>query len=56
MELRGRGGKGVEELWDKDGARAYLGTMLPGFPNFFMLYGRTPTRPGDSASSMSKRS
>jgi 4-hydroxyacetophenone monooxygenase len=39
MELRGRGGKGVEELWDKDGARAYLGTMLPGFPNFFMLYG-----------------
>lgn len=39
MELRGRGGTRVEELWEKDGARAYLGTMLPGFPNFFMLYG-----------------
>src|SRR3984893_15296190 len=39
MEVRGRGGKRVEELWGKDGARAYLGTMLPGFPNFFMLYG-----------------
>ncbi len=39
MEVRGRGGVRVEELWAKDGARAYLGTMLPGFPNFFMLYG-----------------
>ena len=39
MEVRGRGGKPIEELWEKDGARAYLGTMLPGFPNFFMLYG-----------------
>jgi 4-hydroxyacetophenone monooxygenase len=39
MEVRGRGGRRVEELWEKDGARAYLGTMLPGFPNFFMLYG-----------------
>jgi 4-hydroxyacetophenone monooxygenase len=39
MEVRGRGGRRVDELWEKDGARAYLGTMLPGFPNFFMLYG-----------------
>jgi 4-hydroxyacetophenone monooxygenase len=39
MEVRGRGGKRIEDLWGKDGARAYLGTMLPGFPNFFMLYG-----------------
>ena len=39
MEIRGRDGKRIEELWEKDGARAYLGTMLPGFPNFFMIYG-----------------
>jgi 4-hydroxyacetophenone monooxygenase len=39
MEIRGRGQKGVAELWSKDGARAYLGTLLPGFPNFFMIYG-----------------
>ena len=39
MEVRGRGGATVEELWSKDGARAYLGAMLPQFPNFFMLYG-----------------
>src|SRR6202021_3516406 len=39
MEIRGRHAKRPEELWEKDGARAYLGTMLPGFPNFFMVYG-----------------
>ncbi len=39
MDVRGRGGARVEELWAADGARAYLGNMLPGFPNFFMLYG-----------------
>jgi 4-hydroxyacetophenone monooxygenase len=39
MEVRGRGGQTVEELWAKDGPRAYLGAMIPGFPNFFMIYG-----------------
>lgn len=39
MEVRGREGRRVEELWEPDGPRAYLGTMLPGFPNLFMLYG-----------------
>jgi 4-hydroxyacetophenone monooxygenase len=39
MEVRGRDGVHVEELWAKDGPRAYLGTMLPGFPNLFMVYG-----------------
>jgi 4-hydroxyacetophenone monooxygenase len=39
MEIVGRDGQRIEELWAKDGARAYMGTMLPGFPNFFMIYG-----------------
>jgi 4-hydroxyacetophenone monooxygenase len=39
MDVRGRGGQGIDELWARDGARAYLGAMLPGFPNFFMIYG-----------------
>jgi len=39
MEVRGRGGQRVEDLWAQDGARAYIGTMLPGFPNFFIIYG-----------------
>jgi len=37
--VRGRGGQRVEDLWAKDGPRAYLGCMLPGFPNMFLLYG-----------------
>ena len=39
MEIRGRDGHRLEDLWSKDGPRAYLGSMLPGFPNFFMVYG-----------------
>jgi 4-hydroxyacetophenone monooxygenase len=39
MEVKGQNGQKIEELWAKDGPRAYLGTMLPGFPNFFMMYG-----------------
>lgn len=39
MEIRGRQGVRIEDLWAKDGARAYIGSMLPGFPNFFMAYG-----------------
>ena len=39
MEVRGRDGVRVEDLWAKDGARAYIGSMLPGFPNLFMSYG-----------------
>jgi 4-hydroxyacetophenone monooxygenase len=39
MEVIGRGGRSVQDLWSKDGPRAYLGAMVPGFPNLFMIYG-----------------
>lgn len=39
MEIRGLGGRSLSQLWAKDGARAYIGTMLPGFPNLFVIYG-----------------
>ena len=39
MAVRGRGGVRIEEVWAKDGPRAYLGAMVPGFPNLFMCYG-----------------
>ncbi len=39
MEIHGTAGGSLGELWAKDGARAYIGTMLPGFPNFFVIYG-----------------
>jgi 4-hydroxyacetophenone monooxygenase len=29
----------LHERWSKDGPRAYLSLMVPGFPNMFMLYG-----------------
>jgi len=39
MELRGIGGRSLHDDWAGDDARAYLGTVVPGFPNFFCLYG-----------------
>jgi 4-hydroxyacetophenone monooxygenase len=39
MTITGRGGKTIEQLWAADGARAYLGCMMPGFPNLWALYG-----------------
>jgi 4-hydroxyacetophenone monooxygenase len=39
MEVRGRGGERIEKIWEKDGPRAYLGAMVPNFPNLFMCYG-----------------
>ena len=38
LPVRGVGGQSLQELW-RDGAAAYLGLSVPGFPNFFMLYG-----------------
>ncbi|MGM0930540.1 MAG: FAD-dependent oxidoreductase [Actinomycetota bacterium] len=35
----GRGGVSLEEPWAAEGAKAYLGMTVPGFPNLFMLYG-----------------
>ncbi len=35
MELTGRSGRTLREMWDDDDAQAYLGTTLPDFPNFF---------------------
>ncbi|QEC49739.1 NAD(P)/FAD-dependent oxidoreductase [Baekduia soli] len=39
MDIRGRGGVSLREVWDDDDARAYLGSFVPGFPNFYMIYG-----------------
>lgn len=36
--ITGRGGRSLSEAWDGE-PHAFLGTMVPGFPNFFMLYG-----------------
>jgi cation diffusion facilitator CzcD-associated flavoprotein CzcO len=38
MTIRGREGRDLNEAW-REGAEAYLGITVAGFPNFFMLYG-----------------
>ncbi len=38
VRVIGREGRNLTQEWDGD-ARAYLGAMVPGFPNFFMMYG-----------------
>lgn len=38
MQITGLAGRSLKETW-KDGAEAYLGLTVSGFPNFFMLYG-----------------
>ncbi|WP_085191924.1 NAD(P)/FAD-dependent oxidoreductase [Mycobacterium sp. IEC1808] len=38
LDVSGEGGTTLREVW-RDGAHAYFGIAVPGFPNFFMLYG-----------------
>ena len=38
LRVVGRGGRTLKEHWAGE-PRAYLGITVPGFPNFFMLYG-----------------
>jgi cation diffusion facilitator CzcD-associated flavoprotein CzcO len=38
MQIRGRGGRELNDAW-RDGAEAYLGLAVNGFPNMFILYG-----------------
>lgn len=39
MEIVGRESIDLRQLWGGDNARAYLGTVVPGFPNLFLLEG-----------------
>ena len=38
-ETVGRSGRTLRQVWEDDNAKAYLGTVIPDFPNFFVLYG-----------------
>ena len=49
FDVRGRSGRSLRDVWDDDDARAYLGLAIPGFPNFFCLYGPN-TQPGHGGS------
>jgi cation diffusion facilitator CzcD-associated flavoprotein CzcO len=38
LKVTGIGGRDLHDVWAGD-PRAFLGIMVPGFPNFFMMYG-----------------
>jgi 4-hydroxyacetophenone monooxygenase len=38
-ETVGRSGRTLREAWEDDNAKAYMGTVVPDFPNYFILYG-----------------
>ncbi|MDB5511918.1 MAG: hypothetical protein JWR08_1401 [Enterovirga sp.] len=39
MEIVGKSGTTLRDVWGDDNPRAHLGMTMPGFPNFFMIYG-----------------
>ncbi|RJO71997.1 NAD(P)/FAD-dependent oxidoreductase [Nocardia panacis] len=39
MNIYGRGGRKLADIWADSGARAYLGLSVPEFPNLFLMYG-----------------
>ena len=47
MRVTGLDGSRLQEAW-RDGAQAYLGITVSGFPNFFMLYGPNTNLGGNS--------
>ena len=47
MTITGAGGRDLHEHW-KDGARAYYGLTVPGFPNLVIMYGPNTNTGGGS--------
>jgi cation diffusion facilitator CzcD-associated flavoprotein CzcO len=47
MRVTGQAGRELSEAW-RDGAQAYLGISVAGFPNFVMLYGPNTNLGGNS--------
>jgi cation diffusion facilitator CzcD-associated flavoprotein CzcO len=47
MAVTGLGGRQLDETW-REGAQAYLGITVSGYPNFFMLYGPNTNLGGNS--------
>jgi 4-hydroxyacetophenone monooxygenase len=39
IDIRGRSGRSLREVWGDNNPRAYLGMTVPDYPNFFILYG-----------------
>jgi 4-hydroxyacetophenone monooxygenase len=48
MTIIGRHGVSLQDRWNDDDARAYLGITVPDFPNLFIMYGPNTNAPGGS--------
>ena len=48
MQITGRDGRSLRELWGADDATAHLGISMPGFPNLFFTYGPNTNPVGGS--------
>ncbi|MGH3345775.1 MAG: flavin-containing monooxygenase [Nocardioides sp.] len=47
ISVTGSGGRSLDEVW-ADGAHAHLGLTVPGFPDFFLVYGPNTNLGGSS--------
>lgn len=47
LDVRGTGGRRLNDVW-RDGPHAFLGTVVSGFPNLFLLYGPNAAPPSTS--------
>ena len=53
LSIRGRDGLLLRDQWGAEDAKAFMGLAVPGFPNFFLLYGpNTQTGHGGSLISL----
>ncbi|WP_104103172.1 NAD(P)/FAD-dependent oxidoreductase [Arthrobacter sp. 08Y14] len=48
LQIIGRDGVSLMDVWGEDDPKAYLGLATPGFPNLFFLYGPNTNPPGGS--------
>jgi len=51
FDVFGRGGEKLRDIWGVDNPKAYMGGLIPKFPNFFVLYGPN-SQPGHGGSLM----
>jgi len=48
MRITGAGGRDLHEQWAEEGAHAYFGMSVPGFPNLHIMYGPNTNTGGGS--------
>jgi 4-hydroxyacetophenone monooxygenase len=54
VDYIGTNGMTLKKSWEKDGARSYLGIVMPNYPNLFMFYGPNHQPRGGSLFSFSE--